>query len=77
MPSRLKPLGFGSQLKNLSELKVVVGLAWTQRKGGAGRSFSFKPLASTGDREAGQLIGEYTIEFRNESAHGVLSGFTA
>jgi hypothetical protein len=41
----------------------------------SGRSFHFKPLASTGDREAGQLIGEYTLEFRNESAHGVISGF--
>jgi len=43
----------------------------------SGRSFHFKPLASTGDREAGQLIGEYTLEFRNESAHGVISGFAA
>lgn len=43
----------------------------------AGRSFHFKPLASTGDRESGQLIGEYTLEFRNESAHGVITGFTA
>jgi hypothetical protein len=43
----------------------------------AGRSFYFKPLASTGDREAGQVIGEYTLELRNESAHGVISGFSA
>jgi hypothetical protein len=43
----------------------------------AGRSFHFKPLASTGDREAGQVIGEYTLELRNESAHGVISGFSA
>lgn len=43
----------------------------------AGRSFYFKPLASTGDREAGQLIGEYTLEFRNESAHGLITGFAA
>jgi hypothetical protein len=42
-----------------------------------GRSFHYKPLASTGDREAGQVIGEYTLELRNESAHGVISGFTA
>jgi hypothetical protein len=40
----------------------------------AGRSFHFKPLAATGDREAGQIIGEYTTEFRNESAHGVIKG---
>jgi hypothetical protein len=40
----------------------------------AGRSFHYKPLAATGDRDSGQLIGEYTLEFRNESAHGVISG---
>lgn len=38
----------------------------------AGRSFYFKPLASSGDYECGQLIGEYTLEFRNESAHGLI-----
>lgn len=43
----------------------------------AGRSFQYRPLARTGDREAGQLIGEYTLEFRNESAHALISGFTA
>jgi len=38
----------------------------------AGRSFHFKDLASTGDSHAGQLIGEYTLEMRNENAHGVI-----
>ncbi|MCE5340532.1 MAG: DUF5309 domain-containing protein [Planctomycetaceae bacterium] len=38
----------------------------------AGRSFHFKPLASSGDYECGQLIGEYTLEFKNEAAHGVI-----
>jgi hypothetical protein len=42
----------------------------------AGRSFHYKPLAATGDRESGQIIGEYTLELRNENAHGVISGFT-
>jgi len=42
-----------------------------------GRSFHFKPLAATGDRDAGQVIGEYTLELRNETAHGVISGFSA
>jgi len=42
----------------------------------AGRSFHYKALASTGDRESGQVIGEYTVEFRNESAHGLISGLT-
>jgi hypothetical protein len=40
----------------------------------AGRSFQYKPLASNGDRESGQLIGEYTLELRNENAHGLLTG---
>ena len=40
----------------------------------AGRSFHFKPLAATGDSECGELIGEYTLELRNEAAHGVIRG---
>lgn len=43
----------------------------------SGRSFQFKPLASTGDREVGQVIGEYTLELRNENAHGVIRGLAA
>jgi hypothetical protein len=43
----------------------------------AGRSFGYKPLARTGDREAGQVVGEYTLEMRNESCHGVITGLTA
>jgi Family of unknown function (DUF5309) len=43
----------------------------------AGRSFHFKPLASTGDREAGQIIGEYTLEVRNDAAHGIIRGLTS
>jgi hypothetical protein len=43
----------------------------------ARRSFQFKPLARTGDRESGQIVGEYTLELRNEAAHGVIRGFTA
>lgn len=38
----------------------------------SGRSFHYKPLASTGDAEVGQIIGEYTMECRNENAHGVI-----
>ena len=40
----------------------------------SGRSFHFKPLAATGDADTGQVIGEYTLEFRNENAHAVLKG---
>jgi hypothetical protein len=36
----------------------------------ARRSFHFKPLASSGDYECGELIGEYTLELKNEAAHG-------
>ncbi len=42
----------------------------------AGRSFHFKPLADTGDRSAGQVIGEYTLELRNENAHGLITGLS-
>lgn len=40
----------------------------------SGRSFHFKKLASTGDSEVGQVIGEYTLELRNESGHGLIRG---
>lgn len=40
----------------------------------SGRSFHYKPLASTGDYEAGEVIGEYTLELRNEAAHGAILG---
>lgn len=39
-----------------------------------GRSFAFKPLATTGDYESGEIVGEYTLEMRNEAAHGLLRG---
>jgi hypothetical protein len=42
----------------------------------AGRSFHYRPLAATGDRESGQVIGEYTLELRNENAHAMISGLT-
>jgi len=42
----------------------------------AGRSFYFKPLASAGDYECGELIGEYTVELKNEAAHGIIRGLS-
>ncbi|RMH11873.1 MAG: hypothetical protein D6695_08115 [Planctomycetota bacterium] len=42
-----------------------------------GRSFHFKPLAATGDAVSGQVIGEYTLEFKNEMAHGVIEGLAS
>jgi len=39
-----------------------------------GRSFHYKPLASDGDSIRGQVIGEYTLEFKNENAHGLING---
>ncbi len=38
----------------------------------AGRSFHYKPLSSTGDSEVGEIIGEYTLEMRNENAHALI-----
>jgi hypothetical protein len=40
----------------------------------SGRSFQFTRLATTGDYESGQVVGEYTLELRNEKGHGVLTG---
>ncbi len=42
----------------------------------AGRSFQYKPLASAGDSEVGLVLGEYTLEFLNENAHGVIRGLS-
>ena len=42
----------------------------------AGRNFHFKPLASSGDYECGELIGEYTVELKNEAAHGLIRDLT-
>jgi len=39
-----------------------------------GRSFHYKPLAATGDSISGQVIGEYTMEIKNENAHGLVTG---
>ena len=39
-----------------------------------GRSFHFKRIAPIGDAEVGQVIGEYTLEMRNENAHGLIRG---
>jgi hypothetical protein len=41
-----------------------------------GRSFHFKPLATTGDFTSGQVVGEYTVEFKNEAAHALIRGLS-
>jgi len=38
----------------------------------SGRSFSFVPVAKTGDSDKGMIIGEYTLEVRNKYAMGYL-----
>ena len=43
----------------------------------SGRSFQFKPLGATGDSTSGQLVGEYTCEFRNENAHALIRGLSS
>ena len=40
------------------------------------RSFHFRPLAATGDSVSGQVLGEYTLEMRNENAHAVVRGLS-
>jgi hypothetical protein len=42
----------------------------------AGRSFHYKPLGAAGDRTSGLIVGEYTVEMRNEQAHAVIRGLT-
>lgn len=42
----------------------------------SGRSFHYKPLAATGDSETGMVLGEYTLELRNENAHGLIRGLS-
>ena len=41
-----------------------------------GRSFHYKPLASAGDSDTGIVLGEYTLEIKNENAHAILRGLT-
>jgi hypothetical protein len=38
----------------------------------AGRSFAYEELAKGGDYIRGQVVGEYTTEFRNENAHAAM-----
>lgn len=42
-----------------------------------GRSFHYKPLSATGDSIEGLVLGEYTLECKNEAAHGVIRGLSA
>lgn len=42
----------------------------------AGRSFHYRPLGAQGDRVSGLVVGEYTLEFRNESAHALVRGLS-
>lgn len=39
-----------------------------------GREFHHKYLGVTGDKTAGMLVGEYTLEFRQEKAHARIKG---
>lgn len=41
-----------------------------------GRSFGYKPMGTTGDAVHGQVVGEYTMEFKNENAHALIKGLS-
>lgn len=41
-----------------------------------GRSFGYQAMGSQGDRTTGLVVGEYTLEFRNENAHGLVRGLS-
>ena len=38
----------------------------------SGRSFAYQELSKGGDWVKGQVVGEYSLEFRNENAHAVM-----
>ncbi|WP_258525540.1 DUF5309 domain-containing protein [Paenibacillus sp. YN15] len=42
-----------------------------------GRSFSHTYLGKQGDYTSGQIVGEYTMEFKQEKAHARIKGLTA
>ncbi len=39
-----------------------------------GRSFQYEELGKGGDYARGQIVGEYTLELRNENAHALMQG---
>jgi len=41
-----------------------------------GRSFAYQAMGAQGDRATGMVVGEYTLEFRNENAHGLVRGLS-
>ncbi len=41
-----------------------------------GRSFGYKALSAGGDSVEGQVVGEYTLELKNEAGHGVIRGLS-
>ncbi len=40
------------------------------------RPFQTNELAVTGDNESTQLLAEYTLEVKNEAAHGIIADLT-
>jgi hypothetical protein len=40
------------------------------------RPFFQEPLAQTGDSQKGQILGEYTLVFKNDKAHGYISSIS-
>ncbi len=41
-----------------------------------GRSFQYEELSKGGDYARGQIVGEYSLELRNENAHALMQGLT-
>ena len=39
-----------------------------------GRRFQYQPFPASGDFEKGQVFGEYSLDVRDETAHGVIRG---
>lgn len=68
------PVILGDNLKN-SEAMIVDANRATIRPLGS-RTFGHTYLGKKGDYEEGQIVGEYTLEFKQESAHGRLTNLS-
>ncbi|ABR31304.1 hypothetical protein SU69_07395 [Thermosipho melanesiensis] len=50
---------------------IVVDTSNLKIKPLSGRNMAYEPLAKTGDSVKGQIVGEYTLEFRNPDGAGI------
>lgn len=68
------PITLCDNLKNNETMIVDANRASIKPLGS--RSFGHTYLGKKGDYEEGQIVGEYTLEFKQESAHGRIVGLS-